>query len=88
MLEQGTLKLRATIPNEIIAELSVYESHRWGITDLPNELEELARSKDGIEIFRHKTRPVYGFQFHPEAGVAPEESRRVFERVLSLVYGA
>ncbi|HEX8591455.1 MAG TPA: gamma-glutamyl-gamma-aminobutyrate hydrolase family protein [Candidatus Paceibacterota bacterium] len=44
----------------------VYEAHRWVIETLPEEIEVLARSPAGPEVIRHKTRPQYGFQFHPE----------------------
>ncbi len=56
-----TANLFKNLPN-----FSVFESHRWVINKLPHDLIELARSKDGIEVIKHRTRPLYGFQFHPE----------------------
>lgn len=44
----------------------VYDAHRWVIDTLPDEFEVLARSLHGPEVIRHKERPLYGFQFHPE----------------------
>jgi para-aminobenzoate synthetase len=46
----------------------VFESHRWAVRSLPPELTAIARSRDGIEAFRHVARPVWGVQFHPEVG--------------------
>lgn len=43
-----------------------YEAHRWVIDTIPTELELLASSDMGPEIVRHRTKPQYGFQFHPE----------------------
>jgi len=45
---------------------TVYEHHQYGITELPSYLEELARSDHAIAVFKHKEKPIYGFQFHPE----------------------
>lgn len=44
----------------------VYDAHRWVIDTIPDTIEVLARSAHGPEIIKHKTRPIYGFQFHPE----------------------
>jgi GMP synthase-like glutamine amidotransferase len=58
-----------TLNNEIfkgLPNLKVYEAHRWIIKTLPPALIKLAISKNGIEAFKHKTKQIYGFQFHPE----------------------
>jgi len=34
---------------------------------LPNELQVIATSNNEIMAIKHKTNPIYGFQFHPEA---------------------
>lgn len=67
--EKGVLEIEATGEDEIlvgIKKIKVFESHRWIAESLPPELLALAVSKDGIEIVKHVSRFIYGFQFHPE----------------------
>jgi len=67
--EKGFVKIKVIHPHPILAglsELEVYESHRWVIKDVKRPLVELAASHDGCEIVMHETKPIFGFQFHPE----------------------
>jgi para-aminobenzoate synthetase len=42
--------------------------HSLAVTDLPAELEAIAHSADGVLMaVRHRTRPLWGVQFHPES---------------------
>jgi GMP synthase (glutamine-hydrolysing) len=66
-----------------ISRLNVFESHRWVAEALPQELIPLAKSKDGIEIIRHITRFIYGFQFHPEI-IKDAKDLKVFNNILEL----
>lgn len=60
-----------------------YEFHKWKIEDnKDSELETLATSKDGIEIFRHKRYPIWGLQFHPEVKVRGNVGHYIFGMVL------
>ena len=50
-------------------QLTQFESHYWRVEDLAHtNLEVLADSVTGIEIFKHKTKPILATQFHPEKG--------------------
>lgn len=60
----------------------VYENHRWVVTDPGPELIGLAKSKDGFEIIKHRTRPMYGFQFHPEMFTEDVTGKELFRRTL------
>lgn len=62
----------------------VFASHRWRITDLPPELIGLAASNDGIEIFRHCDKPLYGLQFHPERRAERNNGARIFRQIVEL----
>jgi len=51
------------VPKESI----VWESHNDEVTVLPEEFELLAESEScKIQAMRHKEKPFYGLQFHPE----------------------
>lgn len=68
-----------------IQNFKVYEAHRWTINDVPKDFIELARSKDGVEIFQHKNRKVFGFQFHPEMFVEKTCGDEIFYNLLNLI---
>jgi GMP synthase (glutamine-hydrolysing) len=84
--EKGEIEIEV-IYNDIILEnirnIKVKESHRWVVESLPPELIPLAKSKDGIEMIRHSTRCIYGFQFHPEI-VVDKQDLNIFNNFLTL----
>lgn len=50
-------------------KLKQFEAHKWHIPDIKNkDLEVLAHSTTGIEVIRHKKKPIVASQFHPEEG--------------------
>ena len=45
----------------------VISFHNWGVVELPDCLEERARTADGcIEAFRHRELPITALSWHPE----------------------
>jgi GMP synthase (glutamine-hydrolysing) len=82
---KGIVDIQVTHPSDIFENLpnfKVYESHRWVVNKLPDTLVELARSKDGIEAIKHKSRQVYGFQFHPEMFAEKTCGDEIFNNLL------
>ena len=48
-------------------EEKVWMSHGDTVYALPDDFEELAHTENGpVAAFRHKQKPIYGLQWHPE----------------------
>jgi GMP synthase (glutamine-hydrolysing) len=49
------------------SDLVVAESHRQELTMVPDEFQHLAQSmRSKVEAIVHRSKPIYGMQFHPE----------------------
>lgn len=58
--------------------------HSLAIKKLPDELEVTASTADGIIMgVKHKKRPIFGLQFHPESVLTPE-GLRIVENFLKM----
>jgi GMP synthase (glutamine-hydrolysing) len=70
--EQGFYPVRIVQPDPLFAGLPdpfvVRESHYCEVKRLPPDFELIATSEDcRIQAMRHRSRPLYSTQFHPEA---------------------
>lgn len=86
--EKGLLEISPIKRNGIfknIKDFSVYENHRWVVKNLPKDLIGLAKSKDGYEVIKHKKKPIYGFQFHPEMFVGKSSGDEIFRNLLDII---
>lgn len=68
-----------------VSELLVYEAHRWLVKSLPADFTALAHSETGVEILKHKTRLMYGVQFHPEAYPESTNGYKILQNFLKIV---
>jgi GMP synthase (glutamine-hydrolysing) len=57
---------------------TVFSSQRWRMTELSDDLEAWCASAEGIEVFKHKKKPLYGLQFHPERRAEKNDGARMF----------
>lgn len=52
-----------------LKELLQFESHFWQVNKVPQkEFDVLAESPTGIEVIKHRKKPIFATQFHPEVG--------------------
>jgi GMP synthase (glutamine-hydrolysing) len=70
-------------PLSIPVAVRVYENHNWSVRTLKSPLIALATSKDGIEILKHRRKPIYGMQFHPEK--SSEAGKKLLQDILTIV---
>ena len=63
------------------------QNHEFVVCDLSSEVEAtFINVNDGsIEGIRHKTKPIYSVQFHPEANPGPLDMQFLFDRFLKII---
>ncbi|MCC7289057.1 gamma-glutamyl-gamma-aminobutyrate hydrolase family protein [bacterium] len=69
-----------------LQEATVFQSNRWIITDLPDDLICIAASDEGAEVIRHRSKPLYGVQFHPERRVGKNDGAKIFNNILKVIF--
>lgn len=69
---------------DIPIEFDVTRYHSLVVENLGEDLKETAKTSDNINMaLEHKTLPVYGVQFHPEA-ILSEYGHRLLENFISI----
>jgi len=64
-------------------DYKVFEAHKYAITLLWPDITWIAKSTYGYEIIRHKTRPIWWFQFHPEVDMKHTQGKKILQEVLA-----
>jgi GMP synthase (glutamine-hydrolysing) len=86
--EYGIAKIAVDDEDEILKgvpkEFNAWVSHFDEVKKMPDEFVSLAHSETcGVEAMRHKTRKIFGLQFHPEVWHT-EHGERIMENFLKL----
>jgi GMP synthase-like glutamine amidotransferase len=68
-----------------IKKAQVHMQHHFITTQVGQSLEVLANSKYGIEIVKHVSRDIYGFQFHPEIDPNAQDGDEIVQNVLKSI---
>ena len=87
-LERGIFRIKIRKKDDIFKGcpkiMKVFDCHRWSFIRASKKLEVLATSRDGIEAVKHRTKPIYGVQFHPEV-TWNNQGYMAFENFLKMV---
>lgn len=74
--KQSEMKLELPSPlfENIPQETLIMRYHSISISQMPDEFEVVGKTTDDGEIMviQHRTKPIYGFQYHPESIGTPE----------------
>lgn len=87
--EFGPVEIEVIDEDEILKGLKpsfiAWASHNDEVKKLPKEFNILAKSKKClIQAVKHKDKPIFGVQFHPEV-YHTINGRRIFENFLSII---
>lgn len=81
------IKIDVTVDDPIFGgrqSFMAYDAHRWVIDTVPEELAVIATSEHGPEVIKHRSRPMYGFQWHPEKMTTLGNGDEIFYRLVEL----
>ena len=86
--EKGILQINLFKKDALFGNLhsiDAWENHRWVATFIGVDLVGLAKSELGYEIVKHKEKPIYGFQFHPEMLTKETKGAAIFNNLVDLI---
>ncbi len=85
---RGVIDINVVKQDPIFGEtkrFKAFVSHKYFIAEAPKQCVVLAKSAFNVEVIKHESRPVYGFQFHPEVTEPPNDGAAIFHRFMDLV---
>ena len=65
--------------------IKVFDNHKYIITELSDEIDGLAKSSTGYEVIKHKTKNIFGTQFHPEKFQELTEGDDVLRKIIEII---
>ncbi len=86
--EYGPVKIYVDTEDDILKNFKksfwAWATHNDEVVELPKDFEILAHSdKCKIQVMKHKNRPIYGVQFHPEV-VQTEDGSLIFKNFIDI----
>lgn len=63
----------------------VFDSHKYFITEISDQIEGWAKSHSGYEVIKHKTKPIYGTMFSPEQYQDLTEGDDVLRKIIEII---
>ncbi len=87
--EKVSVVMKHPLFDGLPSDLVVSESHRQELTKVPNEFQHLAQSTTSkVEAMVHRSRPIYGLQFHPErSNDEHPHGRMILQNLLKQIRG-
>ncbi len=86
--EEGIVSIKKIKKDVILDGINeiflVYNHHKYAVLKV-KKLKALAKSKLCIEVVKHKTKIIYGSQFHPEHLSSKLEGYKILDNFLKLV---
>ncbi len=83
----GTIKINFTENSPVFngKTIDVYENHGVGVSNLGTDLIALAYSDHAIAAFKHRQKPIYGLQFHPEHHRNQQQGDELFLEIFNKI---
>jgi GMP synthase (glutamine-hydrolysing) len=83
-IELKIIKNGIDIFNEVPKKSIVWLSHNDEVSVIPSDFERIAESEScKVQAMRHKNKPLYGLQFHPEVEHS-EYGEQIFKNFISI----
>lgn len=82
---KGVVDIDVIKPDPVFGKMKSFKafvSHKYFVSEAPKQFILLAKSIFNVEAFRHETRPIYGFQFHPEVTEPENDGATIFHRFM------
>lgn len=85
---RGVIDIDVSNQDPIFGETNKFKafvSHKYYVSEAPKEFIMLAKSVYNVEAFKHESRPIYGFQFHPEVSEPSNDGAAIFNRFIQFI---
>jgi GMP synthase (glutamine-hydrolysing) len=87
--EKVSIVLNHPLFDGLPSDIVVAESHRQELAKVPDEFQHLAQSTTSkVEAIAHRSKPIYGVQFHPErSNEEHPHGRMILQNLLKQIQG-